>query len=181
MDLNQLIEMSKRLREHARRLKMSYDCSVVLLGHSKAETRIEDGKPYHYPETIDFNVENWSTFKGSYRVSDGRIIREGADLNGAGMSVAQLYKRMLSQLKAHAEVIALHDEAAKVNGIVFRGKIVKAKGFEARKWFGNRNTIFTIYTRKGKSNWYGASAEDALSNASPWLKHQPTRIEVKGS
>ena len=111
-------------------------------------------------------------------MSDGRIIPEGRDLNGPGLSIAQVYRKMLKILKAHAEVIALHDKASKVNGIVFRGKIVRAKGFEARKWFGNRNTVFTIYTRKGKSQWYGASAEDALSNASPWLKYQPTKIEV---
>lgn len=177
-NLNKLIELSKRLRQHARRLNMSYDCNVILLNYSIAESRVEDGKTYNYPEMIDFNIENWSTFKGTFRLSDGRVIREGVDLNSVGMSIGQLYKRMLIQLKAHAETIALHNKATKENALVFRGKLVKAKGFEAKTWFGVE-TIFTIHTRVGKSDWYGRNADDALSNAAAFLKQQPTRIEVK--
>lgn len=175
--LNTLLEMSRRLKKHARRLKMSYDCSVVLLEYCKAGTEAEDGETFSYPEVIDFNIENWSTFKGSFRLSDGHVIREGADLNGNGMSLGQLYKRMLTQLNAHAELIALHEEATKQNAIVFRGKLVKADGFEAAKWF-RRETIFVIHTSSGKSKWYGKNADDALSNAAPWLKEQPTMIEL---
>lgn len=174
IQFNKLIKFSKRLRQHARYLKMSYDCSVVLLEYSKAETRLEDRQEHTYPERIDLNIENWSTWKGSFRLSDGRFIREGTDLNGPGLSMFSLCRRMIRELEAHAERIKLYEEARATNSIVFNGSPVVVENADAEAWYSRRDVIFELYAADGTcSRWYGPNAETALNNSYPWTKNNP--------
>jgi hypothetical protein len=168
--LNLLIDLGKRLNRHARALKMSYSCDVKLLGYSAAEMKIEDGETYEYPALVDLNIENWNTWKGSFRLSDGMFIREGMDLNGPGIRPSRLYRSMILELREHAKRIALINEAHETNSIIFNNSLVVVENADARE-FG-RERVFTLIDENGnESNWLGHSAEDAVSNAYPWIKN----------
>ncbi len=161
---------------------MSYDCDLKITGYSNAETRIENGETYSYPSMFDIKIENWTTYKGSFRLSDGRFIGEGCDLNGPGLTVAQLYRRQLRQLKAHAELIKNIDHANETNSIFFKGTFVVVENADAKEWF-HHETIFVIICEDGReTRWYGNRAEDALWNAAPFLgdlKPAMIRVETK--
>jgi hypothetical protein len=167
--LNLLIDLGKRLNRHARALNMSYSCDIRMLGYSAAETRMEEGEEYQYPETINLNIENWNTWKGSFRLSDGMFIREGMDLNGPGIRPSRLYRSMILELREHAKRIALINEAHETNSIIFNDSLVVVENADARE-FGPRR-VFTLIDEDGfEANWLGHSAEDAVSNAYPWIK-----------
>lgn len=74
------------------------DLKVLIQDYSPAETRIEKDRygveqTYHYPETVEVKFENQSNSFYSFRVSDGRFIREGRDLvANPGLTAVQLYR-----------------------------------------------------------------------------------------
>lgn len=101
-----IFRMKKRL---ARQTLGMANGSVRLdiIGVEAAETRIEDGETYHYPETIEIKIENWHNHWFSYRVSDGRWIREGVGLSSSkGFSSYTVYRRMLKEVKAYHAYVA---------------------------------------------------------------------------
>lgn len=176
--LNRLFYMAERLKLNAKSLGLSYNCEVKLFGYSEAEARVEDGKTYHYPEMFDVNIENWSTWKGNFLPQTGVWIREGRDLSGPGLTTAQMYRRMLEMMREHAKRIALHAEAEASNCVVHGNTLVVVENLDAREWLGTR-AIFKIYDNEGNcSRWYGASAESALENSQPWVKH-PVMIALE--
>ncbi|HNA61476.1 MAG TPA: hypothetical protein PKW79_00160 [Rhabdochlamydiaceae bacterium] len=75
----------------------------VIKDYSEAETKVENGKTYHYPEVINVKFENWSNWFFSYRLKDGRWIPEGSDLNGKGLSTFKLMRNMIREMRAYAE------------------------------------------------------------------------------
>ncbi len=111
--LEQVFSMRRRLTYYAEELGLSYPCELKLTNYDAAETRIEDGTEYSYPATFDVIIESWDTFKLSFRPEDGRWIREGASLGGAGLSTAQMYRRVRNNLRAHAR----HIEDSKLKAV----------------------------------------------------------------
>jgi antirestriction protein/predicted RNA binding protein with dsRBD fold (UPF0201 family) len=52
-----------------------------IVGYEEAHSqKEEDGKTYHYPELIHFNIESWDTIKLSM-TGDGRIFKEGQTIS----------------------------------------------------------------------------------------------------
>ncbi len=84
------------------------DLKVLIQDYSPAESRVEDGVTYHYPETIEVKFENQSNSFYSFRVSDGRFIASGRDLvANPGLTVVQLYKRQALEAKARRERLTM--------------------------------------------------------------------------
>jgi hypothetical protein len=170
--LEQVFKMKRRLACQAQVLGLSYSCEVKLMDYFAAEVRVEDGVAYAYPEMFGVIIENWNTFKGSFRLSDGRWVRESADLNSKGLTTPQIYRRMLKELKAHAKYIRLHNEARETNSVLFNGTLVVVENADAQERY-HAETVFRLFEDNGQSSrWYGRSAEDALSNAYPWVKEK---------
>lgn len=103
--MSELFKMKRMLKFHAKTLGLSYDCEVKIHDYTAAFTQIENGKPFHYPETFTVKIESWSNHFYDLRVSDGRMIREGTNLNGPGVSVAYVYRKIRRELKEHAAKI----------------------------------------------------------------------------
>lgn len=178
-NLKQVFKIQSRLNHQARLLKLSYSCDTRILGYDKAETRMEDGTKYSYPETFHVNIEAWSTFKYSFRVSDGKWIREGVDLNSSGLSTAQVYKRVLENIKAHAKIIALHNEADASNCVVFNGALVVVENADAKSWM-HPQTVWTLIDENGiESNWYGFGPKEALENAYPFVGRDSRIVMIR--
>ena len=70
---------------------------VLIQGYSSEHSSTEDGETYHYPETIEIKIENRSNYFFSYRLKDGRFVREGSSLNGVGLSVVDVYRLMAKE------------------------------------------------------------------------------------
>ena len=86
----------------------SGDLKVIIADYSPATTREENGKVYHYPETIEVKFENQSNSWYSFRLSDQKFIREGADLVGSkGLTAAQVYKCQALEAKARIARLTL--------------------------------------------------------------------------
>jgi hypothetical protein len=100
--LEQIMKLRDRLRFQSRELGLAYECAVNVVGYERAERRIEDGKTFHYPETIGVVIESRSTWKTSVRTSDARWIIEGRKLSGPGISHVRIYREVLRELKQHA-------------------------------------------------------------------------------
>lgn len=150
--------MSRRLERYARQLKHTYNCNVKLVEYSPAET--SDG----YPEMFDVIIENWNTWKGSFRIADGMFIREGRDLNGPGTPVHRLYRQMREELRAHAERIKLHEEARETNSVIFNGELIPCENVDAHMYLCGEY-VFRIYTEEGRH----VSARCQMTK----LKHTP--------
>jgi hypothetical protein len=157
---------------------LAYEANATIIGAETGGQRIEDGQSFSYPSTIVLKIEGRSNWFVDVRVVDGVCILEGRDLNGPGLTLAALYRRVLIELREHAELIRLNNEADAVNGVVFNGRIVPVVGCEAGAWF-HRETVFAIVAPSGRSRWFGNNARDALSNAAPFLREQPTSIELE--
>ena len=79
------------------------DLKVVIQDYCPAETKVEDDKTYHYPETIEVKFENQSNSFYSYRLSDGTFVPEGRDMCKPGLTIKQVYKRQALEAKARRE------------------------------------------------------------------------------
>lgn len=163
--LNKLLEMKKRLNRHASNLGLSYRCDFNFLNF--------EGDFCH------LNIESKNTNKLSYRISDSRFIREGADMYGAGLSIPSMYRRVLRELRSHAKCISLNKEARETNCIVFQGQLVAVEN-DSIDSMHVTNCIYRLINADGSSStWYGHYAEDAIRNASPWLKEIPVLIQLE--
>lgn len=182
--LNEVLKVIKFFEEYARYELRNIKCSTLtakISHYNEAETRIEDGGTFHYPETIDVSFYSWSTSHYSYRLSDARWIRESADLNGKGISTFRLMRRLIKEIKAYKQHCELHHEARQTNSLVFNGSLVPCENIDSRDFLNRHGleAVFKITTEDGfSSNWYGYNAEDALHNAAPFLSSQPALIAL---
>lgn len=107
-EITQVLALKRRLSRQSKRLDLSYVCELVIQDYSPEFTQDELGTLFTYPETLEIKIENWENCFYSFRVKDSRWIREGSRLDGVGLTTAQVYRRMLKMLKAHAVSIAEH-------------------------------------------------------------------------
>lgn len=98
---------------------------VAHLEYSKPFSTIENGKKYNYPEMMHFNINSWNTMKLSM-LADGKIIPEGSDLSGKGVSKQKVIDDVLQDVQdwvAHVERITSKDKMSEA-------KPVKKKSYE---------------------------------------------------
>ncbi len=98
--LKQVLKLNRRLVAESARLDLAFDCNVRIVDYSETFVQYEDGRAYQYPETLGINIENKSTHKFDVRITDGRWIRCGRDLNGPGLSLFKVYRAMIRELRA---------------------------------------------------------------------------------
>jgi len=181
-NLNPLFKLKRRLERESRRLDLDYKCEVNIFAHNEAQVSIEDGVSYSYPETLSLNIENRSTYKADYRIKDSRFISEGRDLNGPGLSIPQVYRRMITEMRDHAKYINLLNEARAHNCIVAENKLIPVENCDVEMFFLCKAEFKLINEDGSSSTWQGHDAKDALVNASPWLRQLPVLIQfVKAS
>ena len=93
-----IFEMIKRFKAAAR--KQGFDnIEATVIEYSVGRKTIENGVPYTYPDTLEVKFENWENHFFSYRLQDGRFIPEGCDLSGKGLTLAQVYRKQLKELR----------------------------------------------------------------------------------
>lgn len=98
--LELVFKMKRMLKYHSSALGLGFECNLVLDGYSPANAVVEDdGKTYHYPESFELKIENQNNHFYTFRVKDGKMLREGCTLTGPGLSVAQVYRKQLQELK----------------------------------------------------------------------------------
>lgn len=104
--------MKKYLNSLSQSLKLAAqeaDVSVPPITHIQEDaafSQIEaDGKTYHYPHLVHFNIECWNTFKFSLRVKDGKFIPEGTNLDGKGYTEKLLVKMSIDDKVAQKKFI----------------------------------------------------------------------------
>lgn len=118
------------------------------------------------PECVFFNLESWSTHKLLMTV-DGRLIGEGQDMATAKINQTKYVQGVVEEMTAWQTKKDLYN-SLKENEIVFRDYKIKVIGPKRPEF--RHDHVWTIHFANGKtSNWYGYSAEDALSNAAPWI------------
>lgn len=107
--LSKVLKMQKKFDRIARQILGDVDgcqpCKFKITDYSEAYTSIETDRfgkktTYNYPETIEVKFENWSNSFYSVRVSDLRWIREGTNLDGAGLSGFRVLSKQIKELKA---------------------------------------------------------------------------------
>lgn len=92
-------DLHKAMHEQGVQTPSGNDVPFKIFDYSEAEDRKEKGgKVFHYPEMIGFNVESWETMKFDM-TGDGKIIREGTPLNGAGIPREELIKQVIQNVK----------------------------------------------------------------------------------
>ncbi len=99
--MKHIIQTICKMRKRLMRVPCGLDSrvDVFICDAIDAFTQDEDGKTVQYPETIEVKIENWSNHFYSVRVSDGRWIPEGSNLDGRGLTSAQVYRRMLNEVR----------------------------------------------------------------------------------
>lgn len=85
--LTQIFKFKRYLKAHA-------GITVHVQDYCPAKTQVEGSGTFHYPETIEIKIENWSNHWFSIRMSDSRCIGEGGNLNGKGQTIGQVYRMM---------------------------------------------------------------------------------------
>lgn len=99
--MKNIIQVICKMRKRLSRLPCGYESNVCthIIDLTEAMTQNEDGELVSYPETIVVKIENWSNHYYSVRTSDGRWISEGSRLNSKGLTIGQVYRRMLSEIR----------------------------------------------------------------------------------
>jgi len=166
INIKSISVLRNMLLQKADQLKLNYTPDLVVID---AEENF-----------VHININSWSTFKGSIRLSDLRYIPEGVDLTSKGLTLNQVYSRVCKNLIAHAKHIKLFEQAEKTNSLLFNGYLVKCIGFKPGQFFKNPNTIFEIQSSIVSSRWHGFNARDALNNASPFIKSKIKSIKLIG-
>lgn len=117
--LSKVILMQKKFTRLERELLSPSEgcspCCFKIIDFSPEETRVENGKTFVYPATIEVKFENWSNSFYSVRVSDCRWIASGRDLSGPGQSGFEVLRDQLRELKdfeAHRKTLAARREVA---------------------------------------------------------------------
>lgn len=147
-------------------------------------THVEDDGDY-----IHFCVEAWSTWKYSYRKSDGRYIREATALNGAGLDEETLVSRIVDQQASRAAFLKAYD-AAKAEADGNAQRIVILDRDEARMLvvpqhvadaMGSREHFFQVWVGNGERpfTWDAFDATEAARFTQAYHSApQITRIDV---
>lgn len=178
---NALEELCKReLQTRSVSIRRSKETPRVKMSQIQGAYTDEDG--FTYSESIDVKVENWSNSFYTFRLDDGRFVREGTLLDSNGISSFELLKRMLREFKAWLDRCELHEEAIKNNALIYNDQLVQCENVDRRYFHSGSDglrPVFEIVTQEGQaSTWFGYSPENALENASPWLKGQPVSIRL---
>ncbi len=109
--MEQVFKMKRMLKSKSRELGLGYVCLLEVVDYSKAFAQIEDGEEYLYPSTFEIKIESRSNHFYSFRIVDGEWIREGRSLTAKGLTTAQVYRRIVRELKEHANEIQLRKAA----------------------------------------------------------------------
>lgn len=114
--MKQVLKQITKMRKRLNRIKCGHESTVEthIVDINEAHTQMENGSEFSYPETVEVKIENWSNHFYSVRTSDGRWIREGTELSGKGLSLGQVYRRMLveardEQFRRNLDSITLTD------------------------------------------------------------------------
>lgn len=93
-DLNAyLVEHGIKVPRMSGEFDRGEDILVTIKSYNEPMVQDEDGQKFSYPESLGFNIESGSTFKLDL-LADGRIIPEGKDLSGPGISQEELFKKV---------------------------------------------------------------------------------------
>lgn len=105
-------DLEKTLKEKGvRKPNGSTLVNFKVFKYEPADDRVEEGKTYHYPEMMGFNIESRNTYKLTMR-GDGMIVDEGKDLNGPGIPPKQIIDEVVEEIKDWSEMVKKHDEPA---------------------------------------------------------------------
>lgn len=138
---------------------------------------------------IHFVVEAWSTWKYSFRKSDGRYIRESTALNGVGIDEETLVSRIVEQQKSFKTFLdarnkAIQEAGGNVRRVVVldreEGKMLVVPQRVVDAW-GGRNHFFQVWVGNGTRpmTWEAFDASEAVGFTRTYHNAQNiTKVDV---
>ncbi len=137
---------------------------------------------------VHFNIEAWSTFKFSLRLSDMKPIMEGKDLTNItmGWELDDLIEKISQNLKAWDSFIKLSNSIDRNKQFILNNTIVVNYESNAPHTGGIFEVEFTKdselcqgmmkpFLNKPIQEWYGYNHEDAVRNA---MEYNPKAVPV---